>query len=103
MPMLFDKVLQDAYDVVDGKEVTNKYVKRQCEWFLSDLERQDSDDFAFFFDQEAVATVEGICELLNVATGVGVVGTTVLESTVGFQAFFLVNVYGERINSNPSK
>jgi len=103
MPMLFDKALQYAYDVVDGKEVTNKYVKRQCEWFLSDLEKQDSDDFAFFFDQEAIKTVEGICELLNFATGIGVVGSTVLEGLVGFQAFFLCNVFGWRFKSKPDK
>lgn len=103
MPMLFDKALQYAYDVVDGKEVTNKYVKRQCEWFLADLEKQDSPEFAFYFDQSEVETVEGICALLNFATGIDVVGSTVLEGLVGFQAFFLCNVFGWRFKDKPDK
>ena len=101
--MFFEKAFQYANDVISGKEVTNKYVKRQCEWFLRDLERVDSDEFAFYFDHQAIETVEGICALLNFATGIGVKGSPVSECLVGFQAFFLCNIFGWRFKSNPER
>ncbi len=101
--MLLEKAVKYATDVISGAEVTNKYVKIQCEWFLRDLERSDEDEFAFYFDHEAIEQVEGICALLNYATGLGVVGSTVLDGLVGFQAFFLVNVFGFRFKDAPYK
>jgi phage terminase large subunit-like protein len=101
--MLFDKALQYANDVISGKEVTNKYVRIQCEWFLRDLERVESDEFAFYFDHDAIQTVEGICALLNFATGIGVKGSPVTDCLVGFQCFFLANIFGWRFKSNPER
>jgi phage terminase large subunit-like protein len=101
--MLFEKAVQYANDVLDGKEVANKYVKRQCTWFLRDLERQHDDEFAYYMDKDEIEKVEGILELLNFATGIGVKNMNVLEGLVGFQAFFFVNVFGFRFKSNPSK
>jgi phage terminase large subunit-like protein len=101
--MLFDLAVQYANDVLDGKEVANKYVKKQCSIFLDDLERQHDDDFAYYMDFEQLEVVEGILSLLNFATGIGVTGKTVLEGLVGFQAFFFVNVFGFRFKENPEK
>ena len=101
--MLFEMACQYANDVLDGKEVANKYVKRQCQIFLDDLENQHNDDFAYYMDFEQLEVVEGILGLLNFATGIGVTGKTVLEGLVGFQAFFFVNVFGFRFKSNPDK
>ena len=101
--MLFEMACQYANDVLDGKEVANKYVKKQCQWFLDDLERQHDDDFAYFMDFDQIEVVEGILGLLNFATGIGVTNKTVLEGLVGFQAFFFVNVFGFRFKSNPDK
>lgn len=101
--MLLEKSIQYANDVLDGKEIANKYVKRQCEWFLRDLERQHDDDYAFYCDLDELTKIEGILELLNFATGIGVKGKTVLEGLVGFQAFFLCNVFGFRFKANPER
>ena len=46
--MLLEKAMNYAHDVVEGREITTKYVKIQCQWFLRDLERQHSDDYAFY-------------------------------------------------------
>ena len=101
--MLFGMATKYANDVLDGKEVANKYIKKQCNIFLNDLERQHNDDFAYYMDLEQLEVVEGILSLLNFATGIGVKGKTVLEGLVGFQAFFFVNVFGFRFKSNPDK
>ena len=101
--MLFEMACQYANDVLDGKEVANKYVKKQCQIFLNDLERQHDDDFAYYMDLDQIEVVEGILGLLNFATGIGVINKTVLEGLVGFQAFFFVNVFGFRFKSNPEK
>lgn len=101
--MLFEKACQYANDVLDGKEAANKYVKRQCTWFLRDLERQHDNDYAYYCDLDEIKRVEGILALLNFATGIGVTGKTVLEGLVGFQAFFFVNVFGFRFKANSEK
>lgn len=101
--MLFGMATKYANDVLDGKEVANKYIKKQCNIFLNDLERQHNDDFAYYMDLEQLEVVEGILGLLNFATGIGVKDKTILEGLVGFQAFFFVNVFGFRFKSNPDK
>ena len=101
--MLFEMAVKYANDVLDGKEIANKYVKRQCNWFLRDLERQHDDDYAYYCDLDEIKKVEGILALLNFATGIGVINKTVLEGLVGFQAFFFVNVFGFRFKANPDR
>jgi phage terminase large subunit-like protein len=101
--MLFELATKYANDVLDGKEIANKYVKKQCEWFLRDLERQHDEDYPYYCDLDEIRKVEGILSLLNFATGIGVVGKNVLEGLVGFQAFFFVNVFGFRYKNNPEK
>jgi phage terminase large subunit-like protein len=101
--MLFEKAVQYANDVLSGAEVANKYVKRQCEWFLADIEKQDEAEFEFYFDHKALAKVEGIIKLLYFATGLGVRGSSVLANLATFQAFFLANVFGWRFKSDSAK
>jgi phage terminase large subunit-like protein len=102
--MFFEKALQYANDVIEGKEIANKYVKRQCEWFLRDLGRQDNPDYPFYLDFSELEQVEGIFALLNFATGLGdIKGKSVLEGLVGFQAFLLCNLFGWRFKDQPYK
>ena len=101
--MLFEMATQYANDVLDGKEIANKYVKKQCKIFLDDLERQHDESFAYYVDSEQIRKVEGVLSLLNFATGLGVIGKNVLEGLVGFQAFFLCNIFGWRFKANPEK
>jgi phage terminase large subunit-like protein len=101
--MLFELATQYANDVLDGKEITNRYVKKQCALFLQDLEKQHNDDFAYYFDLDEIEKVEGIYALMNFATGLGVIGKSILEGLVGFQAFFLCNIFGWRFKENPEK
>ena len=101
--MLFQLATQYANDVLDGKEIANKYVKKQCQLFLDDLEQQHDESFAYYMDLDEISKVVGLLSLLNFATGLGVVGKNVLEGLVGFQAFFLCNIFGWRFKTNPEK
>lgn len=101
--MLYEKALTYAKDVIDGTEITTKYVKKQCEWFLIDLELQDSAEMEFYFDHKFIEKVEGIFALLNFATGIGVVGTSVLSNLATWQAFFLCNIFGWRFKSDKER
>lgn len=92
--MIFEKAVKYAERVVKGKEITTKEVIIQCNWFLKDLEKQYEDDFDYYFDMEEIEKIEGLLELLNFATGLGVAGKTILEGLEGFQAFFL-SIYSD--------
>lgn len=101
--MMIEKAKQYAERVVAGKEITTKEVIIQCNWFLRDLEKQNDDDFEYYFDESEVEKIEGLLQLLNFATGLGVVGKTIAEGLELFQAFFLVNIFGWRFKSDPEK
>jgi len=101
--MIFEKAVKYAERVVKGKEITTKEVIIQCNWFLKDLEKQYEDDFDYYFDMEEIEKIEGLLELLNFATGLGVAGKTILEGLEGFQAFFLVNIFGWRFKNDKEK
>jgi phage terminase large subunit-like protein len=101
--MLYEKAVQYANDVLDGKEVANKYVKKQCQIFLDDLEAQHEESFAYYIDSDEISKVEGLLSLLNFATGLHIVGENVLSGLSSFQAFFLCNIFGWRFKSNSLK
>jgi phage terminase large subunit-like protein len=101
--MMLEKAMQYAYDVVEGKEITTKEVRIQCQWFLDDLKKQDEEDFPYYFDLEEIQKVEGILALLNFATGIGVVGQSILSGIVGFQSFFLCQIFGWRFKEDSER
>jgi phage terminase large subunit-like protein len=101
--VIFEKAVRYAERVTTGKEITTKEVIIQCHWFLKDLKRQEDEDFPYYFDEEELEKIEGILALLNFATGLGVIGKTILEGLVGYQAFFLVNIFGWRFKEDPEK
>ena len=101
--MLFEKAKEYADKVISGEEITNKDVRSQCLIFINNLEDQHDDEFLYYFDHNELKKVEGILSLLNFATGLGVIGKPVLEGLVGFQAFFLCNIFGWRFKANPEK
>lgn len=101
--ILLEKAKEYANDVLSGKEITTKEVRKQCKWFLDDLGKQNKEDYPYYLSEEHLEVVEGILKLLNFATGLNVVGLSVLEGLVGFQAFFLCNIFGWRFKEEPSK
>lgn len=100
---LFEKAKRYANDVISGKEVTTKEVRKQCKWFLEDLGKQHKEDYLYYLSNEHLGVVEGILKLMNFATGLNVVGKSVLEGLADFQAFFLCNIFGWRFKEEPSR
>ena len=103
MSILLEKAMRYAENVTQGKEITTKEVIIQCHLFLKELERQHEEEFPYYFDEDEVIKIEGILSLLNFATGLNVVGKTILDGIVDFQAFFLVNVFGWRFKDDVEK
>jgi phage terminase large subunit-like protein len=101
--VIYEKAIQYAEKVAAGKEITTEEVITQCKWFLKDLKKQDEENFPYYFDDDEIVKIEGILALLNFATGLGIVGKSILEGLEGFQAFFLVNIFGWRFKEDPEK
>ncbi len=100
---LVDRAKRYANDVISGKEIAPKEVRKQCKWFLRDLGKQKKEDYPYYFDVEQLEVVEGILKLLNFATGLNVVGKSIFEGLADFQAFFIANIFGWRFKDNPEK
>lgn len=101
--MLFEKAKKYAEDVLSGKEITTFEVKKQCQWFLRDLALQEKEEYPYYFDLGFLTKVEGIFKLLNFATGINVVGKSIYQGIVPFQAFFIANIFGWRFKTDNKK
>lgn len=101
--MLLEKAKEYANDCISGKEITTFEVKKQCEWFLEDLEKQNNDYYPYYFDTKQVGIIEGILKLLNFATGLGVTGKSIYDGLENFQAFFIANIFGWRYKTDSKK
>ncbi|EDT14760.1 terminase large subunit (plasmid) [Clostridium perfringens] len=100
--LLLDKALKYAKDVVDGKEITTKEVKQQCQIFLDDYyEKQYDESFEFCFDEDKLLVINNLLKLFNFATGF--IKGNVLEGLVGFQALFLCAIFGWRYKNDRDK
>lgn len=101
--ILLDRALIYAQNVVEGKEITTKEVKRQCEIFLEDYKmNQYRDDFLYYFDEDKLKIINNLLKLLNYATGF-VAGKQVLEYLAEYQCFLITNIFAWRFKDNPLK
>lgn len=101
--MLLEKAKEYANDCISKKEITTFEVKKQCEWFLEDLEKQNNDYYPYYFDTKQIGIIEGILKLLNFATGLGVTGKSIYNGLENFQAFFIANIFGWRYKADSKK
>ena len=101
--MLLEKAKQYAENCLSGKEITTFEVKKQCEWFLEDLEKQSNDYYPYYFDTKVIKIVEGLLKLLNFATGLNVIGKSIYNGLENFQAFFIANIFGWRYKTDSKK
>ena len=103
MTSILDRAIEYAEDVISGDEETTWEVKKECEWFFEDLKKSESEDYPYYFDEEKLETIENLTKLMNFATGIDVVGKSIFEGLVGFQCFFLANIFGWRYKDNSDR
>lgn len=101
--MLYEKALRYANNVLSGDEITTDEVKKQCEWFFADLEKQKLDDYPYYFDTEKLVIIDSLLQLLHFATGIGVIGKSIYDGLEDFQAFFVANIFGWRYKNDHDK
>ena len=103
MKSVLDRAVEYAKDVINKKEEAPFEVIKQCEFFFEDLKRSEDEDFEFYFDTEEVNKISNLTKLMNFATGIDVVGKSIHDGLVGFQCFFIANVFGWRFKENPER
>lgn len=101
--MLLEKAKKYANACITGKEVTTFEVKKQSEWFIEDLEKQNNEYYPYYFDTKQIEIIEGILKLLNFATGLHIVGKNIYDGLENFQAFFIANIFGWRYKTDSRK
>ena len=88
---------------MSGKEITTWEVKRQCEIFLEDYNKNQHDDnFEFYFDEDELKKVNNLLKLFNMATGFNE-NESALSAIWGFQALLLVNIFGWRYKNDAKR
>ena len=94
------KAYQYAIDVLDVKFPTNKYIKAICKKFLYEIDHQE--ELLYYFDYEVADKIINIMKLINFATG-AVAGQSLYEACVGYQYFFILNIFCWKRKDKPEK
>ena len=94
------KAYRYATDVLEGKFPTNKYIKAICKKFIYELGHEE--ELNYFFDYETADKIMNIMKLINFATG-AVAGQSLYEACVGYQYFFVLNIFCWKRKDRPDK
>ena len=87
-------------DVLDSKFPTNKYIKAICKKFIYELNHEE--ELEYFFDYGTADKIMNIMKLINFATG-AVAGQSLYEACVGYQYFFVLNIFCWKRKDRPDK
>ena len=64
-----NRVTQYALDVLEGRVIAGNLVKLSCQRHINDLERQETEEFPFIFDEEKANLIVDYSETLTIAEG----------------------------------
>ena len=87
-------------DVLNGKFPTNRYIKAISKKFIYEIDHQEEMDY--FFDYGTADKIMNIMKLINFATG-AVAGQSLYEACVGYQYFFVLNIFCWKRKDRPDK
>lgn len=97
------KAYKYAKNVIDGKIVAGKYIKKECQRFLDMVDNPESKYYKkYFIKEKVVKKITNILKITNFATG-EFAGTSCYEQVAGFQWYILINVYSVFHRDNPKK
>lgn len=88
-----------AESVVNEEIISGKYIKKECQRFLDELNNEDSD---YFLDVETMELMDDLTRLINMPDGAKK-GNSAYESLSGFQWYFIINAMCWKYKSNPDK
>lgn len=88
-----------ATSVVNGEVIAGKYIIKECEKFLEDIDNEES---PYFIDVDMMKTVDDLTKLINMADGHRS-GVPVSEALAGFQWYFLINALCWKHKNNTEK
>ena len=71
----------------------NKYVKKQCQQFIECIDSED-----YYIDTKSLKAIEGFLKLINIMPD-----KCAYDNLVGFQWFFIVNIFCVKRKSNDKK
>ena len=91
-----------ALEASERKFVTNKEIYTVCSTFLEDLEKNEDDDYEFWFDYKFAELITEMTKLINMASGIRV-GQSVHDSLANFQWFFIINALCWKHRDNHEK
>ena len=80
---------QYAKKVVEGKEISNRWIFLECKRYINRLEGADN---TIYFDYKEAEIIYKLLELINYSTGF-YAGEPVIRHLAGFQAMFLENIF----------
>lgn len=86
-----------AKNVVDGEIIANEQITTVCQRFIDEINQ--GEDCDYYFDYNALDKVSALLKLINMAEGT-LQGKPVFDSLVGFQWFFIVNIFCWRQKDN---
>ncbi len=100
-PMTLQTALQYPQDVVDGKYTVGRYIRLACERHLSDMSKDTSDEFPFYFDEaEAQKILDWFFFCIKHTRGALAGEPMVMEP---WQQWILISIYGWRRRNTGAK
>ena len=92
-----EQVFKYCRDIKNKKIISNKWVKKAVEKFLTEYKKQEDEDFQYFFDEGAFDKAVSFAELLYIPD---------LEKTLEllpYMKFIYANIWGWKYKSDPNK
>ena len=90
---------QYALSVVNDEIISGKYIKKECQKFLEDVENDDS---PYYLDVDTMEMIDDLTSLMNMADGMNI-GISVRDSLADFQWYFIINSLCWKHKNNPEK
>ena len=90
---------QYALSIVNREIIAGKYVIKECEKFIRDL---NDPDCKYFIDETEVKKITNITKLINMASGPAA-GKSAHDALAGFQWYFIINALCWKHKNNHEK